>query len=75
MFTLRSIVAPSSQSHQTDDETTTRALPPPSRTTTTYRYQHLGDNEAGQVVANVGWEQEYFLVPRDMFLERPDLIA
>lgn len=26
-------------------------------------------------VCNVGWEQEFFLVDRESFLERPDLVA
>jgi glutamine synthetase len=37
--------------------------------------RHLGDNDAQQVVSNVGWEQEFFFVDRDMWLQRPDLIA
>lgn len=37
--------------------------------------RHLGDSDAQQVVANVGWEQEYFLIPRDMYIQRPDLVS
>merc|ERR1711871_855052 len=35
--------------------------------------KHLGDSDATQVVANVGWEQEFFVVDREMYLKRPDL--
>jgi glutamine synthetase len=35
----------------------------------------LGDNESTEVVANVGWEQEFFAVDRDMYLQRPDLMS
>ena len=35
----------------------------------------LGDEETTKVVSNVGWEQEFFAVDRDMYLERPDLVA
>lgn len=37
--------------------------------------QHLGDTGAKQVVCNVGWEQEFFLIDRQMYLARPDLMA
>jgi len=37
--------------------------------------RHLGDNDTQKVVSNVGWEQEFFIVDRAMWLERPDLIA
>ena len=37
--------------------------------------QQLGDQEAMQVVCNVGWEQEFFLVDREKYLARPDLVA
>jgi glutamine synthetase len=37
--------------------------------------RHLGDNDAQKVVSNVGWEQEFFIVDRNMWLERPDLVA
>jgi len=37
--------------------------------------RHLGDTDAQQVVSNVGWEQEFFFVDREMWLQRPDLIA
>ncbi len=36
---------------------------------------HLGDTAARQVVCNVGWEQEFFLIDRKVYLERPDLMA
>ena len=29
---------------------------------------------ADQVVANCGWEQEFFVVDREMYLKRPDLL-
>ena len=35
----------------------------------------IGDSDAKQVVSNVGWEQEYFLIPREMYLQRPDLLG
>ena len=34
----------------------------------------FGNSEASKVVASVGPEQEYFLVDRDKYLKRPDLI-
>ncbi len=34
----------------------------------------FGNKEAKKVVASVGAEQEYFLVDRDLYLKRPDLI-
>ena len=34
----------------------------------------FGDNDTKQVIATVGPEQEYFLIDKDMFLKRPDLI-
>ena len=37
--------------------------------------QHLGDTETRQVVCNVGWEQEFFLIDRERYLSRPDLVA
>jgi glutamine synthetase len=37
--------------------------------------RHLGDQNTEKVVSNVGWEQEFFIVDRAMWLERPDLIA
>ena len=37
--------------------------------------QHLGDMESKQVVCNVGWEQEFFLIDREKYLARPDLVA
>eukprot|EP00656_Telonema_subtile_P021866 TRINITY_DN2290_c0_g1_i1.p1 TRINITY_DN2290_c0_g1~~TRINITY_DN2290_c0_g1_i1.p1 ORF type:complete len:701 (+),score=206.28 TRINITY_DN2290_c0_g1_i1:81-2183(+) len=37
--------------------------------------RHLGDNDTKKVVSNVGWEQEFFFIDREMWLERPDLIA
>jgi len=36
--------------------------------------RHLGDTTAQQVVSNVGCEQEYFLVDRDHYNARPDLV-
>ena len=35
----------------------------------------LGDTEMTQVVSNVGWEQEFFVIDRDDYLARPDLMA
>ena len=35
----------------------------------------LGDTETTQVVCNVGWEQEFFLIDREKYLARPDLVA
>ena len=35
----------------------------------------LGDTDTTQVLCNVGWEQEFFLIDRSMYLSRPDLIA
>ncbi|MFT7518435.1 MAG: glutamine synthetase, partial [Kiritimatiellia bacterium] len=37
--------------------------------------RHLGDSVSKRVVANVGWEQEFFLVDRQLYLQRPDLVA
>merc|ERR1719267_516020 len=37
--------------------------------------KHLGDTDAQKVVANVGWEQEYFIIDADMYTARPDLVA
>jgi len=37
--------------------------------------RHLGDNDTQKVVSCVGWEQEFFIVDRSMWLERPDLIS
>ncbi len=37
--------------------------------------RHLGDGETSEVVCNVGWEQEFFLIDRNMYLARPDLVA
>ena len=36
---------------------------------------HLGDSDTKEVVCNVGWEQEFFLITREMYLARPDLVA
>ncbi len=36
---------------------------------------HLGDEATTEVVCNVGWEQEFFLIDRNMYLARPDLVA
>ena len=35
----------------------------------------LGDTESTEVVANVGWEQEFFAVDKEMYLARPDLVS
>lgn len=35
----------------------------------------IGDTDVSNVVANVGWEQEFFLIDRDLYNKRPDLIA
>ena len=35
----------------------------------------MGDEEANKVVSNVGWEQEFFVIDRDEYLARPDLMA
>lgn len=37
--------------------------------------RHLGDNEATGVVCNNGWEQEFYLIDREHYLARPDLMA
>ena len=37
--------------------------------------RHLGDQQTKKVVSNVGWEQEFFLTDREMYLARPDLVA
>ncbi len=37
--------------------------------------RHLGDTETEQVVCNVGWEQEFFVIDRTKYLARPDLVA
>jgi len=34
----------------------------------------LGDRKSKQVLSNVGWEQEFFVIDREMFLARPDLV-
>eukprot|EP00818_Percolomonas_sp_WS_P005111 CAMPEP_0117435418 /NCGR_PEP_ID=MMETSP0759-20121206/471_1 /TAXON_ID=63605 /ORGANISM="Percolomonas cosmopolitus, Strain WS" /LENGTH=699 /DNA_ID=CAMNT_0005226965 /DNA_START=392 /DNA_END=2491 /DNA_ORIENTATION=- len=34
----------------------------------------LGDNSANGVVANLGWEQEFFIIDRDAYSKREDLI-
>jgi glutamine synthetase len=36
--------------------------------------KHMGHDDVTKVHANVGWEQEFFVIPRDMFEARPDLI-
>jgi glutamine synthetase len=36
--------------------------------------KNLGDTTSEQVVSNVGWEQEFFVIDREMFLRRPDLM-
>ena len=35
----------------------------------------LGDTTSTEVVSNVGWEQEFFAIDRDMYVQRPDLVA
>lgn len=37
--------------------------------------KHLGDKKAKKVVTNVGWEQEFFIIDREHFNKRPDLVA
>ncbi len=37
--------------------------------------EHLGDTETTEVLCNVGWEQEFFLIDRSKYLARPDLVA
>jgi glutamine synthetase len=37
--------------------------------------RHLGDKKSKQVVCNVGWEQEFFVIDREKYLARPDLVA
>jgi glutamine synthetase len=37
--------------------------------------RHLGDSEPKQVLCNVGWEQEFFVIDRESYLARPDLVA
>ena len=36
---------------------------------------HLGETGLTEVVCNVGWEQEFFLIEREKYLARPDLVA
>ncbi len=35
----------------------------------------LGDEKVEMVVCNVGWEQEFFVIDRENYLARPDLVA
>eukprot|EP01080_Neovahlkampfia_damariscottae_P007829 gene7829-12303_t len=35
----------------------------------------LGDTKSTEVHSNVGWEQEFFVIDRDNFLRRPDLVS
>lgn len=35
----------------------------------------LGDTQTQKVVSTVGWEQEFFVIDREHFMKRPDLIA
>jgi len=37
--------------------------------------RHLGDDETKKVMANVGPEQEFFVIDRTLYLQRPDLMA
>lgn len=36
--------------------------------------KHLGHDDVAKVHANVGWEQEFFVIPRELYAARPDLI-
>jgi glutamine synthetase len=36
--------------------------------------KHLGHDDINRVHANVGWEQEFFVIPADVYNQRPDLI-
>jgi len=36
--------------------------------------KHFGFSDVGQVVSNVGWEAEFFVVDRELYLKRPDLV-
>jgi glutamine synthetase len=35
----------------------------------------LGDHSSEGVVTNLGWEQEFFILDRETYLQRPDLVA
>ena len=35
---------------------------------------HFGFSDVGRVVSNVGWEQEFFVVPARLYRQRPDLV-
>ncbi len=37
--------------------------------------KHLGEEKVEMVVCNVGWEQEFFVIDRENYLARPDLVA
>jgi glutamine synthetase len=37
--------------------------------------KHLGDQKTEKVICNVGWEQEFFAIDREIYLARPDLVA
>jgi len=37
--------------------------------------KHCDYSHAKQVVSNVGWEQEFFVIDNDLYLQRPDLMA
>lgn len=37
--------------------------------------RHLGDTQSQKVLTNVGPEQEFFLIDRELYLKRPDLMA
>ncbi len=37
--------------------------------------RHLGDSKTEKVLCNVGWEQEFFLIDREKYLARPDLVS
>ena len=50
-----------------------KTLPTPQTLPTVQKL--LGDTESTEVVANVGWEQEFFAVDKEMYLARPDLVS
>jgi glutamine synthetase len=36
--------------------------------------KHMGHTDVEKVHANVGWEQEFFIIPRELYNARPDLV-
>jgi glutamine synthetase len=36
--------------------------------------EHLGNKGVNRVITNVGWEQEFFIIDREAYLQRPDLV-